>query len=359
VPEFERIARQTVFAAGVGVPGAVWASETPTWITDVVHDAMFVWAPAAARAGLHSVVAFPIQLGDQMLGVMVFLSRDIRQRDHDCLQMFAVIGGQIGQFIERKQTEEALRQSEARFRVLAQEREQQLIASDRLISFGELAASFAHEFNNPLGIVMGFAQDLLSEAQPTDRHYKRLRIIEAETRRCGQLMKDLLNLARPPQAYLIPTDLASVIRGTLELVAGRLRQGKVHPVLDLASDLPQIQADPQQLEQVLLNLFFNAIEAMPQGGTLTIRATRYREPLSAGPGTERTPHEEVLITITDTGIGIRVSHIRRGESWWLIFLRQQTSSKKNSRHFTGQRGVVVTGWNCKKQQSNCALLSIK
>jgi PAS domain S-box-containing protein len=198
----------------------------------------------------------------------------------------------------------ALRQSEARYRELVQERERQLIAADRLVSLGELAASLAHEFNNPLGIVLGFAQDLLSETDPSERSYRRLRIIEAETRRCAQLMQDLLNLASPPQAYPIPTDLVPVIRHTLELIAGRLRQSKVTTVTEFAPDLPPLQADPQQLEQVLLNLFFNAIEAMPQGGTLMIRATRYREPLSAGPGTEGTPYEEVLITITDTGIGI-------------------------------------------------------
>jgi PAS domain S-box-containing protein len=313
VSEFERLTRQTVFAAGVGVPGTVWTSGTPTWITDVIHDATFVRTPVAATAGLRSAVASPIRLGDQTLGVMVFLSRNIRQPDHDLLQMFAMIEGQIGQFIERKraeealhhtydelerrgeertaelvatnaalqveiaarkQTEEALRQSEARYRELVQERERQLIAADRLVSFGELAASLAHEFNNPLGIVLGFAQDLLSETDPSERHYKRLRIIEVETQRCAQLMKNLLNLAHPPQTHLIPTDLASVIRRTLELIAGRLRQSKVTTVTEFAPALPQVQADPQQLEQVLLNLFFHPIQIAKPILFLTLRLLR-------------------------------------------------------------------------------------
>src|SRR5262249_21117066 len=80
-----------------------------------------------------------------------------------------------------KRREERLRRSGQRYRTLAEERERQLIASDRLVSFGELAASLAHEFNNPLGIAMGFAQDVLSETRPKDPRYRRLQIIVDET----------------------------------------------------------------------------------------------------------------------------------------------------------------------------------
>jgi signal transduction histidine kinase len=157
----------------------------------------------------------------------------------------------------RKQVEEVLRQSERGFRTLAQEQEQQLIISDRRISFGELAASFAHEFNNPLGIALGFAQDLLTEVDPTHPHYEPLKIIEGETRRCKQIMQGLVEFARPPAAELQETDLEAVVRRSVMLVSPQLDKAKVTLTIEIQPDLPVVSADSQQLEQILLNLFFN------------------------------------------------------------------------------------------------------
>ena len=81
---------------------------------------------------------------------------------------------------ERRRAESALRASEERLRLQAQELEQQLIASGRLVSLGEITASMAHEFNNPLGIIMGFAQDFLSDTDPSNPQYQGLRIIDEE-----------------------------------------------------------------------------------------------------------------------------------------------------------------------------------
>jgi two-component system, cell cycle sensor histidine kinase and response regulator CckA len=204
----------------------------------------------------------------------------------------------------QKRREERLRRSGQRYRTLAQARERQLIASDRLVSFGELAASLAHEFNNPLGIAMGFAQDVLSETPTKDARYRRLQIIVDETRRCGQLMKNLLELAAPPRTTLVATDLPALIHHSLELISGRTQKSQVTTVCECAPDFPKVSADPQQLEQVLLNLYFNAIEAMPDGGTLTVQ-------LGSVPpsGEERTENRqastaEATIRVNDTGQGI-------------------------------------------------------
>lgn len=204
----------------------------------------------------------------------------------------------------QKRREERLRRSGQRYRTLAQARERQLIASDRLVSFGELAASLAHEFNNPLGIAMGFAQDVLSETPGQDARHRRLQIIVDETRRCGQLMKNLLELAAPPRTTLVATDLAALIHHSLELISGRAQKSQVTTVCACAPDFPQVAADPQQLEQVLLNLYFNAIEAMPDGGTLTVQLGAV---LPSGEGrteNRQASPAEATIRVTDTGQGI-------------------------------------------------------
>jgi PAS domain S-box-containing protein len=197
---------------------------------------------------------------------------------------------------ERKRAEDALRQSEEKLRRQAQELEQQLIASGRLVSLGEITASMAHEFNNPLGIVMGFTQDLMSETDPSHPHYRSLKIIDDETKRCEKIIRDLLQFARPKSTDFCPTDVKQIVEKTLGLVANHLYKQKIEAITQLEEDLPKIYADPQELEQVLVNLYFNAIDAMPDGGALTVGAK-----LSLG--APEVP-QEVAITVSDTGFGI-------------------------------------------------------
>jgi PAS domain S-box-containing protein len=104
-PRFEKASREATFAPGIGLPGRVWATGKPLWIPDVPHDANFPRAPIAAREGLRGAIGFPILLGTQVLGVLEFFSREVRQPDDDLLEMLATIGSQIGQFAERKRAE--------------------------------------------------------------------------------------------------------------------------------------------------------------------------------------------------------------------------------------------------------------
>ena len=215
--------------------------------------------------------------------------RDSQQRVLGCLFT-------LNDISERKRAEDALRQSEEKLRQQAQELEQQLIASGRLVSLGEITASMAHEFNNPLGIVMGFTQDLMSETDPSHPHYRSLKIIDEETKRCEKIIRDLLQFARPKSTDFCPTDVKQIVEKTLGLVANHLYKQKIEAITQLEEDLPKIYADPQELEQVLVNLYFNAIDAMPDGGALTVGAK-----LSLGaPGAP----QEVAITVSDTGFGI-------------------------------------------------------
>jgi PAS domain S-box-containing protein len=107
-PEFEAVSRQTVFERGVGLPGRVWSSGEPAWIPDVVCDPNFPRAPIAAREGLHGALGFPILLRGEVLGVLEFFSREIREPDAALLEMLTTIGSQIGLVVERRRAEEEL-----------------------------------------------------------------------------------------------------------------------------------------------------------------------------------------------------------------------------------------------------------
>src|SRR6185369_6141129 len=108
IPEFEAACRRSTFTPGVGLPGRVWLNREPSYIADVAHDVNFPRVSVAGREGLHAALAVPILLAGDVLGVMEFFSHENRQPDRDLLDMMATIGSQIGQFIERKQAEEAL-----------------------------------------------------------------------------------------------------------------------------------------------------------------------------------------------------------------------------------------------------------
>src|SRR5439155_6042794 len=118
VDEFIEATGRLEFAAGVGLPGRVWASGLPTWIPDVVSDDNFPRAPVAARNGLHAAVGFPIVLRGNVLGVLEFFSRKIRSPDESLITMMGTIGTQIAQFIESSEGAAALRESHARSRAM-------------------------------------------------------------------------------------------------------------------------------------------------------------------------------------------------------------------------------------------------
>ena len=195
---------------------------------------------------------------------------------------------------DRKTAEEVLRESERKLREQAQQLEQQLIASGRLVSLGQVTASMAHEFNNPLGIIIGFVEDIFGNTKPEDPDYRSLQIINQEAYRCKKIVEDLLDYAKPRAAEMAPVAIGAVVDRTLELVDNYLYKQKVQPVKEVASDLPRVHADSQQLAQVLLNLYLNAIDAMPNGGQLTVGADFKQD---AGV-------PEIIISVADTGLGI-------------------------------------------------------
>jgi PAS domain S-box-containing protein len=199
----------------------------------------------------------------------------------------------IRDLTEKKRIEEALRDSENKLRLQAEELEQQLIASGRLVSLGEITASMAHEFNNPLGIIMGFAQQLVSETDPSSSHYQALRIIDEETKRCQKLIQEILEFSRPKSAEFGPADIEKTLLKTLNLVSNYLFKQHIDLTTAIEANLPSLYADSQQLEQVMLNLFLNAIDAMPNGGQLKVEARQDDNGSSA-----------IVVAVADTGFGI-------------------------------------------------------
>lgn len=307
--DFSSCETRPPLSRGMGLPGQVLASEKPVWIANVNEEADALKLSFSVAENLQTAFAFPIKMRSEILGVIEIFSTTIREPDDDLLKTAEAIGGEIGQFFERMRAEAALRQSEESLRNQAQELEQQLLASGRLVAVGELTASMAHEFNNPLGIIMGFAQGLLANMDPGDPYYNHVQIIAEEAKRCEKLVQELLEFGRPKSAEFASTDVGEIIRRTLDLVQNHAAKNHVTTAMQIDGELPRIHADAQQLQQVLLNLSLNAVDAMPKGGTLTMRAAVDAANLMA-------------LTVTDTGIGIDADALPK------IFQPFFTSKKK-------------------------------
>ena len=183
-----------------------------------------------------------------------------------------------------------------------------LLQADRLASLGQLAASVAHEINNPVSGVLNLStllERLMASGEfPPGREAefrKYLSQISAETARVGRIVTDLLAFSRRSKPQRVPGDLNKLVRSTLRLVGHKLKLMNAATVLELQEDLPLVECDPSQIQQVILNLILNGAQAMhPKGGgELTIR-TRV---LSDG--------ENVELYVRDTGEGIAPENLSK------------------------------------------------
>jgi len=181
------------------------------------------------------------------------------------------------------------------------ETQEQLIQAEKLTSLGQLAASIAHEINNPLSGVLAYTQ-LLTKKINNDRFSKEIALdylakMESELTRSTSLVRNLLDFARQSPPKFSELDINEVINRSFELAAHSAELQHVQVVKELDPSLPKTMADFAQLQQVCTNIIVNAIEAMPEGGNLTIRT-------SANNG-------QVKIEVQDTGVGISTENLRK------------------------------------------------
>jgi two-component system NtrC family sensor kinase len=196
---------------------------------------------------------------------------------------------QCGRILEKKVQE--------RTRELV-EMQAHLVQSEKLASLGKLAAGIAHEINNPLGGILIYSHLLLEETKETSSQAETLKKIIKETSRCKNIVKGLLEFARPKEPEMAPTDLNEVINKALAIFERQALFQNIKIQKDL-SDLPRVVADGSQLQQVFANIIVNAAEAMDGNGLLTIKTH-----LDARTNSLR-------IEFRDTGHGIKEEDLSR------------------------------------------------
>ena len=172
--------------------------------------------------------------------------------------------------------------------------ESRMQQSEKLSAVGQLAAGVAHEINNPLGVILGFAQGMARQTKVGDPLELPIKSIEREALRCKNLVQDLLTFARTSHSDREGMDLNATIEQAMSLVRTQIKMGRVILKVDLGAGLPMILGNKNQIQQVVMNLAKNAIDAMPNGGALTIKTELI----------ESAPQSWVCLEVSDTGTGI-------------------------------------------------------
>ncbi len=179
------------------------------------------------------------------------------------------------------------------------EAQTRLLQAEKMASLGRLAAGVAHEINNPLSGVLMFASMVLEELPENDPHREDLQHIVKETLRCKEIVKSLLEFSRQSEIKIEPVDVNAIVEGELKFLEKQAIFANVKIVKQLNPAIPKVRGNSSQLKQVFMNIMVNAADAMPNGGTLTIRT--YASP----------DLKKVYVEFSDTGVGIPKENINK------------------------------------------------
>ena len=177
------------------------------------------------------------------------------------------------------------------------ELEASLAQQGKMASLGILSSGVAHEINNPLGVILGYAGYLENKLDPEDPNHHFIHEIKRESKRCKKIVQDLLNYARTPQPEFAETDLNQLLDQIISFAANHTDMHSVQVTKHFADDLPTLSIDGDQIRQVAINLILNAGAAMADGGQLTVSTTQ--------------EEGDAVITFVDTGSGIDEADLER------------------------------------------------
>lgn len=260
--------------------------------------------PTKELLGLFSPRGFmliPILSENKALGLLVvdnlITKNIILEEDRVALETFAnQAASQIENILLQQELKQKLKELE-HTTLLLRENQSYLLQAERWADIGKLATTVAHEVKTPLVAIGGFARRILKRAEQGKQISNELEVILKETERLEKITSEILDYSKATQLNYQKKDLNLLIKDALEILKDKLRYNGIKLRTKLSMETPVIDIDPKRIEQVLFNLIENAIEAMPQGGVLTIR-TKKKEDFA-------------FFEIEDTGCGISQENLEK------------------------------------------------
>jgi len=242
------------FRAGDGASRA-GVVEWRVCIRDVALELELPRAKSAAKEGLHAAFAFPVVLKSGIVGVIELFSRAVRDADRGLLQMMAAIGSQVAQFIERTRAEDGLRHAR-----------EKLAQASRIATVAELSASIAHEINQPLQAIVahGHASLRWLDAAPPniEKAIRTAQRVVRDGNAAAEVVSRIRALFKHAAPAMVDLDINNLILQVGTLMADEIQGNGISLETELGEDLPRIRADAVQIQQVMINLVRNAVEAM-------------------------------------------------------------------------------------------------
>jgi PAS domain S-box-containing protein len=246
--------------------------------------------------GLHSTAYIPLSTKGELTGVMCVSSHYPVEFAAGYIEFLTAIGSQIGVAVDNANLYENIKRAYEDLK----DAQEQIVQSEKLASLGKLAATIAHEINNPLAAVLTYIRLMIKLKERNEFSSNRLEDIsrylttmESETARCGEIVKNLLAFSRQSKITIKRHRIGDIIDKSLSLISHDLEMKEIKLKKTIEPGLPDVNCDFQQIQQALLNIMYNASDALNEGGTLTVTANRKA-------GTEKF----LEVTVSDTGRGI-------------------------------------------------------
>lgn len=274
---------------GEGIAGHAVQKGVPLLVLDAQNDPRF--CPRVDEAigfVTRSILCVPLKVKDRIIGAIEVINKLDGQFDENDLWLLNYMAGSVAIALENARLYTEL----SDFARELEKSQAQLAQAEKLAAMGRLAASIAHEINNPLQAIHNCLHLTLKKPLNEEKKKRYLGMAQEEVERLITIVQRMLEFYRPSKEGMAPTDVHTIIENVLTLSSKRLQHGKITVTKKLASDLPPISAVRDQLKQVFLNLVINAVEAMPQGGELRIE-TKLSE-----------DEDGLSVAFTDTGVGL-------------------------------------------------------
>lgn len=280
------------YQSGSGMPGEVLAANQHVLVKNVGqregYSALPGWTPG-------SLACIPISVQGTAIGVINIEDRHTDAIDEQDIRLINLMATQMAISIRNARLYQELDE-----RIREQEMvEERLIRSAKLAAVGEMAAGVAHELNNPLTTVTGFAELILDTMSKDSPEYEDMSLVLQEAHRARGVVRRLLDFSRQSEVLWIEVDINELLSTVLALVHHLALTSGVDVRVEFWDELPRIRADRNQMQQVFLNLIHNAIQAMPGGGQLVLRTQV----------SQRDGEPWISVEVQDNGEGIQTDDL--------------------------------------------------
>lgn len=215
------------------------------------------------REGIRSAYVVTLWTKEKIIGGLVVGSRNIKEFSVADISLLTAVGNQVASAVDHSRLYEETRQAYENLR----RTQEQLVHSEKLAAVGQLISGVAHELNNPLTAILGYSQLLSSSGEIGPQALGYSEKMYKQALRTHRIVQNLLSFARQHKPERVPVRLNAIIEDTLALRDYDLRMSHIHVHLHLAEDVPEVPADPHQLQQVFLNLINNAVDAILETGS--------------------------------------------------------------------------------------------